>query len=125
MENAEKQVTKEFDDSDFDPNTENGRAMIKELLINVTRRIINDLPESQKQFFSDLFDRNVSQADVAREYGITPQAVTNRITKLKRTVEKKLREDYDLDGEYIKVILKFRTFDQLRSDDMERIHAGG
>ena len=96
----------------------NDRAILKTELYLVVDQIISELPESQKTFYRDLFDGNLNQANVAELYGITPQAVTNRLKKLKKTVLKKIEKEYGLDRDTVLTILGFRDFDQLINDEL-------
>lgn len=87
--------------SECDLNDPLDRAEIKTQLYFTVDQIISDLPKSQRLFYRDLFGGNLNQADVAAMYGITPQAATNRLTKLKKTVAKRLQQEYGLEKEDI------------------------
>ena len=103
----------------------NERAWQKYVLYGLVERIINELPELQQIFYKDLFATNMNQADVARMYGISPQAITNRLTKLKRTVKKKLLDEYGLTKEDIIRVLNYRDHAQLLRDAYERSRIRG
>ena len=66
----------------------------KEIFFLKMWEAIDELPESQQQFYKDLFEAGRSQSEVARIYNISPQAVTNRLKKLTKTVKKKMETDY-------------------------------
>ena len=107
-------------DKDFDPDNPNDQAKAKLLLYFVVQNIIDELPESQRTFYQDLFGGNLNQADVAKLYGITPQAVTNRLSKLKKAVRTKLKDQYGLEEDMILKIVNFRDGMQLLADQMEQ-----
>ena len=91
----------------------------KAKLIYITREIIQELPESQQQFYRDLFVAKRSQYRVAKIYGITPQAVTNRLKKLKNTISKKCFEKTGCMLGEISDILDKRSLSQSMDDYLD------
>ena len=63
-------------------------------LLSTASNLITTLPESQQELFRDIVSGKLSQAEIARYYGVTPQAVTNRINRLYKTILRKLETDY-------------------------------
>ena len=81
------------------------------------REAIDELPESQQQFYRDYFEAGRSQAEVARMYNISPQAVTNRLKKLTKTVKKKMETDYGYTEEDIMEFIDAGSIYQLINGD--------
>ena len=73
-------------------------------ILDTTRDIIESLPESQRELFRDINGGKLSQAEMARYYGSTPQAITNRINRLYKTVTSRLVKDYGFSMDEIKRI---------------------
>lgn len=80
-----------------------------EEILSAASEIVYSLPESQRDFFDYINYGKLTQGELARLYGITPQAITNRINKLYNTVIRKLESEYGHDEEEIKRIIKFRN----------------
>lgn len=81
------------------------RIQLKRDLLRAVREIIDQLPDSQQTFFRDMFLFKRSQAKIARMYNVKPQAITNRLYKLKRTVQKKLEANYGITREVVIAIM--------------------
>ncbi len=90
----------------------------KELFFLKMREAIDELPESQQQFYRDYFEAGRSQAEVARMYNISPQAVTNRLKKLTKTVKKKMETDYGYTEEDIMEFIDAGSIYQLINGDV-------
>ena len=88
-------------------------------LIRIVSDIISELTKSQKSFFRDLYGTKRSQYKVAQKYGISPQAITNHIKKLKKTVEKRILERTGLTREQISEILGEKSLGQLFDENLE------
>jgi len=80
-----------------------------EEILSAAGGIIYSLPESQREFFDYIHYGKLTQGELARLYGITPQAITNRIKKLYNTVMRRLAAEYGYTEEEIKRILKYRN----------------
>ena len=79
---------------------------------NVTiaaQEILQTLPEQQQEFFMTISGAKVSQGEIARMYGISPQAVTNRIKKLYNTIIRRLEKEYGFDEADIKHVFKYKS----------------
>ena len=63
-------------------------------LIQAAAHILDTLPRSQQELYIDINGGKQSQADMARYYHVTPQAITNRINRLYKTVTKRLQEEH-------------------------------
>ena len=85
------------------------RVKLKNDLLKAVREIIDQLPDSQQTFFRDMFLLNRSQASIARMYKVKPQAITNRLYKLKRTVQNKLEANYGITREVVVTIMSLET----------------
>ena len=72
-------------------------------------KIMKSLPQSQIDFFDDLRCDKWSQGELAKSYGITPQAITNRIKKLYRTIMRRLKAEYGYEEEYVKKNFGFHS----------------
>ena len=96
------------------------RARLKTTLLWLVREIIDELPDTQQTFFRDYFEGGMNQSQVAKMYHVTPQAITNRLYKLKNTVRKKLEDDYGLTREIVITILNFRDYNQYMLDELRR-----
>ena len=93
--------------------------LTKDELLRIASEIISELPESQRRFFKDLYGTSRSQYKVAQIYGISPQAVTNRIKKLTKTVEKKIIERTGYSPEQITEILGEKSMEQMLEDKVD------
>lgn len=63
-------------------------------LIQAAAHILDTLPRSQQELYIDINGGKQSQADMARYYHVTPQAITNRINRLYKTVTRRLQEEH-------------------------------
>jgi len=73
-------------------------------LIQVTAHILDTLPRSQQELYIDINGGKQSQADMARYYKVTPQAITNRINRLYKTVTKRLQAEHGFTIEEIRKV---------------------
>ena len=96
-----------------------GNCISKAELIHIAKDVVSELPESQRMFFRDLYGLPRSQYRVAQIYGISPQAVTNRIKKLKKTFEKKILERTGCSPEEIVEALYEKSLEQMIDDDVD------
>lgn len=79
-------------------------------IIQVAACIANDLPDARKEFFTYIKQGNYSQGELAREiYHVKPQAITNRIKKLYKTIIRGVCEKTGYSEEEIKCILKHKN----------------
>ena len=79
---------------------------------------IEGLPESQRQFYKDYFEAGRTQADVAKMYNISPQAITNRLKKLTKTVRRIMEEDYGYTEEDIMSFINAGSMFQILNGDV-------
>ena len=73
-------------------------------IVSAAARILNTLPKTQQELYIDINGGKLSQADMARYYNVKPQAVTNRISRLYKTVIRRLQAEYGFSEEEIKEI---------------------
>ena len=72
--------------------------------------IVHSLPESQKEFFDYIGYGKLTQGELAREiYHVRPQAITNRINKLYKTIIRGVCEEKGYNEGEIKRILKYKS----------------
>lgn len=94
-------------------------SISKAELIRIASEVVSELPESQRVFFRDLYGLPRTQYRVAQKYGISPQAVTNQIKKLKKTFEKKILERTGCSPEQIVEALYEKSLEQMIDDDVD------
>ena len=75
-------------------DVESERSKLAFDLLSTASNLITSLPESQQELFRDIVNGKLSQAEIARYYGVTPQAITNRINRLYKTILRRLESDY-------------------------------
>ena len=80
-----------------------------ERIIAAAETIAGRLPEQQQEFLMVISGGKISQGEVARMYGITPQAVTNRIKKLYNTIIRGLAKNYGFDEAEIKRVFNYKS----------------
>ena len=95
--------------------TENAAESRRNDLLDTVKHIIDSLPESQRELFRDINGGKLSQAEMARYYGTTPQAVSNRINRLYKTVTGRLVKDYGYSIDEIKKIGRGTPFSFFRN----------
>ena len=94
---------------------ENAAESRRNDLLDTVKHIIDSLPESQRELFRDINGGKLSQAEMARYYGTTPQAVSNRINRLYKTVTGRLVKDYGYSIDEIKKIGRGTPFSFFRN----------
>lgn len=85
------------------------RDLYADNVMAAAQEILQTLPEQQQEFLMIISGKKISQGEVARMYGITPQAVTNRIKKLYNTIIRGLTKDYGFDEAEIKRVFKYKS----------------
>lgn len=75
-------------------------------LLNAAIEIIQSLPESQQTLYRDIRNDSLTQGQIARYYHVTPQAITNRISRLYNTICRRLKAEYGFSESEIKKIGK-------------------
>ena len=76
------------------PEGESESEKKKYAILEAAAEIVSSLPKSQREFFDDISGGKVSQAQFARYYGVTPQAITNRINRLFKTILRRLEAEH-------------------------------
>ena len=79
-------------------------------IISTAASITDDLPDAQKEFFAYINHGNYTQGELARKvYHVKPQAITNRINKLYKTIIRGVCAEKGYNEEEIKRILKYKN----------------